>query len=240
MPKLEPDPLEFERLSAAAHHSERVRGRRLAKRSGLSEAAALRLTLEQVAGPIGLAPLLEQRRQLREAELARLAARQLARAQRWHVKTAARQAPAHAWQAWFDGSAHPNPGKMGIGAVLTGPHGQRLDISQPAGMGNSSEAEYAALIALLEAAVQRRVADLLVCGDSQVVINDVLGHVGGSAAAGAKGLERQRQAVAALLAQLGKVTLQWIPRHKNGAADRLSQQAVAAWHGAASEGLTAP
>ena len=28
------------------------------------------------------------------------------------------------WQVWFDGSALPNPGKIGIGAVLIAPDGR--------------------------------------------------------------------------------------------------------------------
>ena len=33
-----------------------------------------------------------------------------------------------AWRGWFDGSAHPNPGKLGIGALLLGPDGAGLKL----------------------------------------------------------------------------------------------------------------
>ncbi|WP_226929319.1 ribonuclease HI family protein [Janthinobacterium aquaticum] len=145
-------------------------------------------------------------------------------------KAAAEQAPPLAWHGWFDGSAHPNPGKMGIGALLLGPNGERVEISLAAGYGDSSEAEYAALAALLQAALQVQPAQLLLHGDSQVVINDVLGVTRRPA----KGLETQRAAVHALLAQLPGASLHWVPRHRNGEADRLSQAAIAL------EGRTGP
>ena len=134
-----------------------------------------------------------------------------------------------AWRGWFDGSAHPNPGKLGIGALLLGPNGERIEVSQAAGYGNSSEAEYAALTAVLQAALALRPppAQLLLYGDSQVVINDVLG----TTPTGAKGLEAQRASVVALLLQLHDVTLRWLPRHRNGEADKLSQLAIASWTG---------
>ena len=130
-----------------------------------------------------------------------------------------------AWRGWFDGSAHPNPGRLGIGALLLGPDGERIEISEAAGDGDSSDAEYAALTALLRAAIKLKPAQLLLCGDSQVVINDVLG----TTPVGAKGLETHRATVVALLEQFNDVSLRWLPRHRNGEADRLSQLAIAGW-----------
>ena len=125
-----------------------------------------------------------------------------------------------AWRGWFDGSAHPNPGRLGIGALLLGPDGERIEISEAAGDGDSSDAEYAALTALLRAALLVKPAQLLLCGDSQVVINDVLGTTI------VKGLATERAAVLALMEQLPDVSLRWVPRHRNGEADRLSQMAI--------------
>ena len=129
-----------------------------------------------------------------------------------------------AWRGWFDGSAHPNPGKLGIGALLLGPEGERIEVSQAAGYGSSSDAEYAALIAVLQAAqaVRPPPEQLLLFGDSQVVINDVLG----TTPVGAKGLDMHRATVVALLEQFNDVSLRWLPRHRNGEADRLSQLAI--------------
>lgn len=127
-----------------------------------------------------------------------------------------------AWHAWFDGSAHPNPGRIGIGVLLCGPGGERVEISRRAGHGSSGDAEYLALIAALEKAVELGVPELLVFGDSQVVVQDVLL----SPPAGSKALEEHRARVGQLMAALANVHVRWVPRHRNGEADRLSQQAV--------------
>jgi ribonuclease HI len=147
----------------------------------------------------------------------RRAARALAEAQR---KQAAPNGP-DAWQAWFDGSARPNPGACGIGALLRSPAGKTIEITRTAGYGNSSEAEYRALIAVLEAALHEKPPTLAVYGDSQVVIDDV----NGPEHAASQALLPYRSAVHALLAQLGSVTLRWIPRRRNAAADAMSQRA---------------
>ena len=217
---------EFDELTAAAFKTERVTGRRLARSAGITQLQALRQTLETAAGGPGLPQLLAARARQRDADAARVAAKAQSKAAWLALKKAPGQAAPHAWRAWFDGCAHPNPGRIGIGALLTGPQGERVEIRLRGAPGNSGQAEYAALIALLEAALPLRPAELLVFGDSQVVIDDVNRRT----AVGARGLESQRARVDALIGQLGKVTLAWIPRHKNGAADQLSQQAIALPH----------
>lgn len=139
-------------------------------------------------------------------------------------KLARQAAPATpaAWRAWFDGSAHPNPGRIGIGVLLSGPAGERVEISRRAGHGSSGDAEYLALIAALELAVELGLPELLVYGDSQVVVQDVLL----APQSGARALQEHRARVAQLMAALALVHVRWVPRHRNGEADRLSQQAV--------------
>ncbi|WP_308494457.1 ribonuclease HI family protein [Duganella levis] len=214
--------MEFDTLATAAFKGERVAARRLAARMQLSEAQALLQVLTLAAGALGLAHLLAEREALRLRDEERRQSRQAASAHKLAVRKAGMQPSAAAWRGWFDGSAHPNPGQIGIGALLCGPDGQRVEISRRAGYGNSSEAEYLALTALLEAARDHGAHGLLVYGDSQVVVNDV--NLG--AARGAKGLEEYRARVVSLMAALGEVQLRWIPRHRNGAADQLSQQAI--------------
>jgi len=215
------DNSEFEMLATAAFKGERVAARRLAARTQVSEAQALLQVLTLAAGTHGLAQLLVERQALRQRDERRRAGREADAAHKLAQRKAGMQATA-AWRGWFDGSAHPNPGRIGIGALLCGPDGQRVEISRRAGHGNSSEAEYLALTALLEAAREMGATELAVHGDSQVVINDVNLY----AARGAKGLEEHRARVMALMAALGAVNLRWVPRHRNGDADRLSQQAI--------------
>jgi ribonuclease HI len=60
---------------------------------------------------------------------------------------------------------------------------------------------------------------LTIHGDSRVVIDDMNGQVP------SPGLAPLRLQAAALLAQVDGASLRWIPRHRNGAADALSQRA---------------
>lgn len=138
----------------------------------------------------------------------------------YQQKKLQREGPPTPWRAWFDGCAHPNPGQCSIGGLLQGPDGQQHTLSREAGYGNSSEAEYRALIAILEKALEAGADDLTIYGDSQGVIDDVL------APRGAPSLSILREQALALISQLPVVTLRWIPRHKNAQADALSQQAA--------------
>ncbi|MGJ9419553.1 ribonuclease HI family protein [Massilia sp. CMS3.1] len=212
---------ELDRLQGAANRSELAASRKLARRRGLTFADALRATLAASAGEAGLAALLAGRAALREAEAARVLARHTARAAALAAQRTRHDGSPTPWRAWFDGSARPNPGRCGIGARLLGPDGELLELSEPAGYGNSSEAEYLALIAVLEAARRIGAFDLTVYGDSRVVIDDVAA----SAAKSASALRPLRARVHALLAGLPGASLRWVPRHKNLDADALSQRA---------------
>lgn len=221
------DPVSFDTLATAAFHGERVAARRLAARAQLDEAAALHQVLTQAAGAAGLTALLADRARARQLDADRRAARRAQQALQLKQRQANKAPPEDGWRGWFDGSAHPNPGRIGIGALLCGPAGERIEISRRAGYGNSGEAEYLALGALLDAAVQAGARDLLLHGDSQVVIDDVNRAARTAAAGGgATGLEAHRARVLALMGVLGTVTLRWVPRHRNGDADRLSQRAI--------------
>lgn len=212
-------------LLAAAFKGELATSRKLAARTGMSEAEALRATLTLRAGAAGLDRLLAAR------AAARLRSEHGAAARRAHAEAAlarrsqaAADSPAAvpAWRAWFDGSARPNPGRCCIGAVLEGPGGVRIELSRDAGYGNSSEAEYLALTAVLEAALAHGAQAPLIHGDSQVVLDDVQAPDSASAPV----LRVYRARVRALLARLPGSSLRWIPRHKNLHADALSQRAA--------------
>ncbi|MEO7494299.1 MAG: ribonuclease HI family protein [Massilia sp.] len=213
---------ELDRYLAAAFKAERASARRLALREGLSEEQALRATLERSAAPLSLQAMLAQREAISDAATERGAARAQREAEALAVRKARHEGAATPWRGWFDGSAHPNPGRCGIGALLTGPNGERDEVSRDVGYGDSGEAEYQALIALLEAALRRGAHELTIYGDSRVVIDDMNGVAGASAAS----LRAYRIEAGALMAQLRQVSLRWIPRQKNGEADALSQRAV--------------
>lgn len=212
---------DFARLSTAAFKTELSASRLLSRRTGCSQEEALRATLQAAAGAAPLAELIAARDAARSAVAERADLRNALRAAALAKRQARHDGRPTPWRAWFDGSAHPNPGDCGIGALLQGPAGERHEISRAAGYGNSSEAEYRALVALLESALVHGADGLTIYGDSKVVIDDV----NGPDATAAASLQPCRQAALALIAQLRGVTLRWIPRHKNGAADALSQRA---------------
>ncbi len=208
-------------LSEIAYKKEKSASLRLAKRQGISTEVALTEVLSKVAGGGSLKELVTRRLQEKAHIAAASAARKQAKLTARTQKQAARQPDPAAWLAWFDGSCHPNPGKMGIGGLLRSPQGTETEISFNAGIGDSSEAEYIALISVLETAIKAGADKLLIYGDSQVVINDVLSESGGAVI-----LSTQRLKAQGLLACLPQVTLNWIPRQRNGQADALSQQAI--------------
>jgi ribonuclease HI len=127
------------------------------------------------------------------------------------------------WQTWFDGSALPNPGDIGVGVVVASPAGVRHERSVLSGnSGCNNEAELSALCLALDLAHELGARRLLVRGDSDVAIRF------------ANGLDspvsvRLGELVARARASIGRfeeIRLQWVPRHRNGDADRLSRQAL--------------
>ncbi len=182
----------------------------------------MRQILEAASGEQPIAFLIAARRKARMDLVDGIAARKRTQAEARARKKALDQPPAGAWLSWFDGATHPNPGRMGIGGVLQSPDGAIVEISFDAGHGDSSEAEYIALNAVLEAALRVQPEQLVIHGDSRVVIDDV--QCKGTRQAIA--LAAQRARALQSIAQLKQVTLRWIPRRKNAQADALSQQAL--------------
>lgn len=127
------------------------------------------------------------------------------------------------WRAWFDGSALPNPGRLGIGAVLLGPDGERVELSRLAAeRGCNNQAEALALCAALELALQNFVTHLVVAGDSDLVIRLVQRTHAAEAVRLAPLLDRAR----ALARRFSLIRFDWIPQHRNLDADRLSRSAL--------------
>lgn len=127
------------------------------------------------------------------------------------------------WQAWCDGSALPNPGKIGVGVVLMAPDGRCSEKSQLLNVsGCNNEAELHALCAALEMAAAAGARKLLLRGDSDVAIRCVRGPDSTQIAR----LSLLVGAVRDWLPRFDKVQIVWIPRHRNRDADRLSRQAL--------------
>lgn len=132
-------------------------------------------------------------------------------------------APGNCWHAWFDGTAAPNPGKIGLGVLLVSPDGARREISDTAkDPGCNNEAELLALLVLLDTASLAGVTRLSIFGDSKAVIDWVSG-------ADETLVPHLAELVTTLRKRIGgfdDVRLGWIPRHRNGDADRLARLSV--------------
>jgi len=127
------------------------------------------------------------------------------------------------WQAWFDGAALPNPGRIGVGVVLLSPDGLRSEKSVlTGGSGCNNEAELHALAMALEMASTAGARRLLLRGDSDVALRYVRGPDSTRIARLLALVARTRE----LLKRFDEVQLVWVPRHRNAAADRLSRQAL--------------
>lgn len=128
-----------------------------------------------------------------------------------------------AWQLWFDGSASPNPGRIGLGAVLLGPAGERIEVSELAAAGGcNNTAELLALQRAVDAAHQAGARRVVIRGDSDFAVR----HLLGSARTAIPRLTALLEPLAFSLQGFDEVRIEWVPRHRNGDADRLSRAAL--------------
>lgn len=122
-----------------------------------------------------------------------------------------------------DGGARGNPGPAGIGVVLADEHGEVIaDIARGIGATTNNVAEYRALIAGLELALERGIAELDVYLDSKLVVSQVLGEW--------KIKDERLRALAAkaqiLMGKFDAITIQHVRREQNAAADALANQGM--------------
>lgn len=127
------------------------------------------------------------------------------------------------WLIQCDGSAMPNPGRMGLGAVLLSPEGQRHTLSLAThATGCNNEAELRALMAALRELQSHQAKVLLVRTDSSILVEQ-LGHTNARPIPRLSALFDEARA---LLESFDEVRWQWIPQHRNGEADALARSAL--------------
>ena len=132
-----------------------------------------------------------------------------------------------AWVIHCDGSAWPNPGRMGLGAVLAGPDGTvQHQISEATTFtGCNNEAELRALVLALQWLAQQGLAATAavhVFSDNSVLVEQLGAHPAAPVARLAPLFDEARS----MLQMFHHVRVQWIPRHRNGAADTLARAAL--------------
>ncbi|RYY57624.1 MAG: ribonuclease HI family protein [Comamonadaceae bacterium] len=127
------------------------------------------------------------------------------------------------WLVHCDGSAMPNPGRMGLGAVIVAPDGTRHTLSEAtAERGCNNEAELRALMAALREAHALGATAVHVRTDNSIVV----AQLGAVAVPPIVRLADRFDEARALLRTFEAVTLTWIPRRRNGEADALARAAL--------------
>ena len=127
------------------------------------------------------------------------------------------------WLIHCDGSAFPNPGNMGLGAIITAPDGTLNKLSLPAaGKGCNNEAEARAMMAAVQHAKQLGATSVRVYSDSRVVVDQLTGDGSQPIAR----LDALFTELKALLATFDEATVTWIPQHRNHEADTLARTAA--------------
>ncbi|XP_019258730.1 PREDICTED: uncharacterized protein LOC109236944 [Nicotiana attenuata] len=120
------------------------------------------------------------------------------------------------WTMFFDGSAHCN--SAGAGVALISPERQVLPFSFVLGETCSNNAaEYQALIVGLEIALEMKILQLEIYGDSKLIINQLLR----SYEVKKEDLLTYHQYASGLLEKFDQVFLNHVPREKNRKADAL-------------------
>ena len=132
------------------------------------------------------------------------------------------------WLLHCDGTATPNPGRLGIGAVVVddgvdGVDGRRIEISRDLQrMGDNNEAEIEAVIAALIVAREAGARAVVVRCDSDVVVRELKGL---TTTAAPKLVALFAQAKTQL-AMFDDVQIELVTRLKNSAADALARAAL--------------
>ena len=127
------------------------------------------------------------------------------------------------YHLYTDGGARGNPGPAGIGARLLTADGDVVEeLADSIGTATNNVAEYQALIAGLEIALDRGVERLDVFLDSELVVRQVNGQYKVKDA-GLKPLHRQ---ACLLLGRFHEVDVKHVRREQNAAADALVNQAI--------------
>jgi len=115
----------------------------------------------------------------------------------------------------------PNPGPAGIGAILHDERGHVVaEISQYIGDSTNNKAEFLALIAALEKALELGADRVDLKIDSELLARQIEGKYR------SKLMRELYEQAISLLGEFASFTVQHVPREQNKAADALSKRAL--------------
>ncbi len=124
--------------------------------------------------------------------------------------------------AYFDGASRGNPGPAAVGWVLVSGDGIVAEQGETIGRATNNQAEYEALLAVLEAAVEFGFDEIEIRGDSQLVEKQVKGAWDTNDPE----LREKRVRVRELLERFEEWSLTHVPREVNDRADELANEAL--------------
>jgi len=120
----------------------------------------------------------------------------------------------------FDGSSVPNPGEMTIGGKITDKDGNTVcTYSRSLGQGTNNIAEYLSLVELIQYAREKGIKNIIIRGDSQLVVN----QVNGAWKAKDPKMKMLRNEVLASLQFFDRWKLEHVKREFNKEADNLTR-----------------
>jgi probable phosphoglycerate mutase len=121
--------------------------------------------------------------------------------------------------AYFDGGARSNPGPAGYGVYIVDDGGNVLaELSGSLGNTTNNIAEYNGLIAALQWAVDNKVTQITIKGDSLLIVEQMRGNY----KVKNEGLRPLHMQARMLVMQIGDVKFEHVRRELNKEADRLS------------------
>ena len=123
---------------------------------------------------------------------------------------------------YFDGASRGNPGPAAVGWVLVSGDGVVAEGSERIGTATNNQAEYEALLRVLEVAADYGFDEVQVRGDSQLVVKQVTGAWD----ANDPTLREKRVSARELLERFESWDLTHVPREVNGRADELANEAL--------------
>ncbi|MFC6938877.1 ribonuclease HI [Salinirubellus sp. GCM10025818] len=123
---------------------------------------------------------------------------------------------------YFDGACRGNPGPAAVGYVLVTGDGIAAEGGDRIGRATNNRAEYEALIRALEVARDFGFEEVVVRGDSQLVVRQVRGEWNTND----PDLRERRVRVRELLEGFGSWSIEHVPREINDRADELANEAL--------------
>ncbi len=123
---------------------------------------------------------------------------------------------------YTDGASRNNPGEAGAGAVIKQEGKQVAALTRYLGTTTNNVAEYTAAIIALEHAILLGASRVRLFADSELLVRQLNGRY----KVKNEGLKLLYHTVKELIAKIGSVEVQYIPREQNREADALANKAI--------------